>query len=78
MTAAYNNLYSLSFPQVKEQLNAFCIHKDLSHYKWINKDNNIQLKAEDYDIYVNPRIAYASKINHFDYELCGSFNMYLK
>lgn len=75
MTAAINNLYSLSFPQVKLNINAFCMYKNLQHYKWKNTDSGIVLNKNDFEVYVNPRIVAASKISHYDYEHCGSFNM---
>lgn len=49
------------------------MHKDLSLHKYINTDKNIKLYPKDYFICINPKIISLSKINHYDYEECGSF-----
>lgn len=50
------------------------MHRNIQGYKWIEDNKNIKLHPNDYEVVINPRIVTASKISHYEYEECASFN----
>ena len=71
MTAAFNNLASLSAPQVGID---FCLFVMLKSFKGINKFIlDKPLFPNQYRAIINPRILEIAEMKEFGWETCGSF-----